>query len=182
MLHSFLICQAHHLLYTLLPIHTYIISKKAEKIIHFVWNLPIKRTSCHEEVPKLNMLGEELFRSISVVGPIIGLARIGRIFYLWRQKTSKPDISRLWGYFHLVRMARFERATPCLGGRCSIQLSYIRNNKYYSKNLYLMQLKFPLVSNFSLYSGWQQQVSSVPGSPFSGLLVKSDWFPWYHTV
>ena len=36
MLHSFLICQAHHLLYAPLPIHTYIISKKAEKIIHFV--------------------------------------------------------------------------------------------------------------------------------------------------
>ena len=95
--------------------------------------------------------------------------RIGRIFYLWRQKTSKPDISRLWGYFHLVRMARFERATPCLGGRCSIQLSYIRNNKYYSKNLYLVQLK-----NFILYSGWQYQASSASQPPFSGLLVKQD--------
>ena len=36
MLHSFLVCQANHLLYTLLPIHTYIISKNAEKIFHFV--------------------------------------------------------------------------------------------------------------------------------------------------
>lgn len=27
----------------------------------------------------------------------------------------------------MVRLGRFERPTPCLGGRCSIQLSYNRN-------------------------------------------------------
>ena len=67
-------------------------------------------------------------------------------------------------------MARFERATPCLGGRCSIQLSYIRNNKYYSKNLYLVQLK-----NFILYSGWQYQASSASQPPFFRLIRKAVW-------
>ena len=32
----------------------------------------------------------------------------------------------------MVRSARFERATPCLGGRCSIQLSYDRRQCVYS--------------------------------------------------
>lgn len=46
--------------------------------------------------------------------------------------TKKPPTSQFalekWvADLHMVRLARFERATPCLGGRCSIQLSYNRS-------------------------------------------------------
>ena len=52
------------------------------------------------------------------------------------KKPQNSCYTKFWGYFHLVRLARFERATPCLGGRCSIQLSYNRNR--YSISNYLI--------------------------------------------
>ncbi len=35
-------------------------------------------------------------------------------------------MNEVQAFIFMVRSARFERATLCLGGRCSIQLSYDR--------------------------------------------------------
>ena len=37
----------------------------------------------------------------------------------------------------MVRLARFERATYCLGGSCSIQLSYNRMYTFYHEGKHL---------------------------------------------
>ena len=41
-------------------------------------------------------------------------------------------MNEVQAFIFMVRSARFERATPCLGGRCSIQLSYDRRQRVYS--------------------------------------------------
>ena len=48
-----------------------------------------------------------------------------------RRETNKKDSSRgeVFVYVRMVRLARVERATLCLGGRCSIHLSYNRRKR-----------------------------------------------------
>lgn len=57
----------------------------------------------------------------------------------------------------MVRLARFERATPCLGGRCSIQLSYNRNGYSITNFSALSNMKILVAALSMLDNGMVQQ-------------------------
>ncbi len=76
---------------------------------------------------------------------------LSRPFFARRQAQKRLPGSLGSLDLPMVRLARFERATPCLGGRCSIQLSY---NRMYVSISYFFSLGKPSTTGLWPAKNW----------------------------